>query len=241
MISEKIFIKNYVSFWKSIFPLANVFIKSVLIESKNKGNELQITTTGRRLSFVSQMGFVLFSHVVLKNISKEEIDSLTITNSWYQRIESSSMKQFEKYSDDEQDINEPLNSQELIDAKKIFERLYTYFFNQPQQKIIVSPIFNGCGLIDDCYGDLLFEDILYEVKAVNRNFNIQDFRQIITYCALNHVSKQYYIKRIGLYNPRYDSHYVIDLEAFATSISGNSFSNICWEIINYISTDQSSK
>lgn len=241
MISEKFFIKNYVSFWKSIFPLSNVFIKSVLLECPNKGNELAITTTGRRLSIISQIGFVIFSHVALNNIKREEIDSLTISNSWYQSVETVIIKQFEQFSDGKQGINERLNNHELADAKKIFERLYNKFCNKPLQDIIMSPIFNGCGFIDDCYGDLILGDILYEVKTVNRNFNIQDFRQIITYCVLNHVSKQYCIKKIGLYNPRYDTHYVIDLDAFATAISGNNFSNICWEIINFISTDHSSR
>ncbi|MDQ7096849.1 hypothetical protein REC12_24965 [Desulfosporosinus sp. PR] len=241
MISEKFFIKNYGSFWKSIFPLANIFIKSVLLECPNKGNELSLTTIGRRLSFVSHIGYLLFSQVALKNITRTKIDSLTIVNSWYQSLEKIGQNQFEKYADDEQDINDRLNTKELDDAKEIFERLYNQFCNNMQQEIHISPKFNGCGIIDDCYGDLLIGDILYEIKTVNRNFNIQDFRQLITYSSLNYASKQYSIKKIGLYNPRYDTHYMIELETFAATISGNNFSNICWEIINYISTEQLSK
>ena len=269
MINEKVFIKRYTAFWKNIFPLSNLFMRNVNRETTEGKDDISIDTTGRRMSFVSHIGFLLFSLAIKKSINLEEIKKINLSDANYKDIENFAIEQFRIYDDDSSSINSPLDENELGDALLLAERLILKFTNQKDpnryflfdesirdiisqsenllrnyhapQELIVSPFFKGCGFIDDCSGDLIYGDTLVEIKTVNRNFHIQDFRQLMTYCALNYASKQYNIRKIGIYNPRNSMWFTISLDDFAQAISGRDLPELCWDILNFISEDEASK
>ena len=231
MISEKTFIKNYVGFWNALFPLRNTFVKGVNLKCSQRQTNIELSTQRRRFSFVSEVGFQIFA------LCKEQmipVDAIVFKNDLYQQVEDKCQKKFESFQDDDIAIRDSLSKIEFDDAMKIAQSLNRKF---PESSIIVNPKFVGCSIIDTCYGDILTKDTLYEVKSVSRNFNISDFRQLITYCTLNYVSKQYNINSIGLYNPKRTMSYEIPLESFAYAVAGSSLSDIFWNIVNFISMD----
>lgn len=235
MISEKVFIKNYTGFWNSLFPLHNAFMKGVILECSQHQSDIELTTTGRRFSFVSEVGFQIF---VLCTERQIPISDITFNSDLYKQVEGKCHEKFELFHDDDSTIRDSLSRNEFDDAIKIIHSLNRKFLGRT---VTVNPQFTGCSIIDTCYGDILIGNTLYEIKSVTRNFNIIDFRQLITYCALNYVSKIHSINSIGLYNPKRNMTYEIDLELFASAIAGAFIHDIYWDILNFISHDDTSK
>lgn len=240
MISEKAFIQNHPSFWKTLFPLANIFMRGIQLECKQKQNDLDMYTKGRRFSFVSQIGFMVFVHCIKDARLHFPQNEIKKEAPWYEEIEMLCITQFRLFEDDDDTIRAPLNNDEFEDAKKLSLRLLERFENK-KKNILIYPEFAGCGWLDTCYGDIVVENTIYEIKSVNRNYNISDYRQLMVYCALNHLSKQHNIQTIALYNPRKDILCTHKLEDFASAISGATFNDLCWEIINYIGSEDTSK
>ena len=235
MISEKVFIKNYTGFWNSLFPLYNAFMKGVILECSQHNWDIELITSGRRFSFLSEVGFQIFALCKEHQISLSDI---TYNCDLYKQVEGRCYQKFKLFHDDDTTIRDSLSENEFGDAIKITQSLVRKFSGNT---VTVNPHFAGCGIIDTCYGDVITNNTLYEIKSVTRNFNIVDFRQLITYCALNHVSKKYNVSSIGLYNPKRNMTYKIDLELFASAIAGATISDIYWDIVNFISCDDTSK
>lgn len=235
MISEKVFIKNYPGFWNSLFPLQNTFLRGVTLDCSRHQLEIELHTSGRRFSFVSEVGFQLFAQCRSK---KSSIDDIGYGNDLYEFIENQCRNKFELFHDDDLTIRNPLSIDEYSDAIKVAKLLNNKF---RINGVIVNPKFLGCSIVDACYGDVLVDSTLYEIKTVSRNFNIMDFRQLITYCTLNYISKSFHINSIGLYNPKKDLSYEISLDMFASAIAGVSIYEIYWSVINFISGNDSSK
>lgn len=205
------------------------------MECSQHKNGIELNTTGRRFSFVSEIGFQLYSSTKTKSI---ELNDFTFKSELYNSVERFCIQKFNLFNDDDPTISDPLTEIEFEDAFRIAATIESKFYSQD---VYVSPKFKGCSIIDTCYGDILVDDILYEIKSVNRNFNIIDFRQLLTYCALNYVSKEYDINSIGLFNPKKGMSYTVPLNVFSSTIAGAEINELYWDFINFISQDKSSK
>ena len=82
------------------------------------------------------------------------------------------------------------------------------------------PYFKGCGLIDECFGDVIMGDTLYEIKSVSGNFIMEHFKQVFVYFALNYISKNYSLKNIAIYNPRKDLCFKIPIRISSFTFKG---------------------
>ena len=122
----------------------------------------------------------------------------------------------------------------------IAERLRKFFKNGGR-KVVVRPIFYGCGFIDTSEGDVIFGDTLYEVKTVERTFRSSDVRQVLTYAALNSGSGQYSISRFGLFNPRRGNYCELDLDDVCVGISGRPAQELFSIVIETISSGDISR
>ena|GEM_PF-5704091 len=235
MISEKMFIRNYSGFWSALFPLQKTFIKGVILESSQNQCERELRITGRRFSFVSEVGFQMYSKCFYERI---DVNSVKYNSALHNSIEELCKQKFKLFGDDDDTICDSLSETEFGDSQKIAYILENKFCNR---RVLMSPMFCGCGIIDTCYGDIIADDILFEIKAVNRNFNMMDFKQLVTYCSLNHITKTHVINSIGLFNPKKNMSYVISLDLFAATIAGTKINDVYWNVIHFISQDESSK
>ena len=103
-----------------------------------------------------------------------------------------------------------------------------------------DPFFPGCGIMSSCRGDLISGQTLVEVKAQkarteNKPFRIEDFRQLIVYCALNYLAgEKYKITKINLFNPRLGYLWSSDLEEFIYIISNSTSAELFENLGNYL-------
>lgn len=233
MISEKQLVSNYSFFWKSILPLQKIFQRKVNLEKCKTGDKfLESTIIGRRRSYISHVSFwVYFYSLKYKtNIISEKFDKRT-----EDKIESLCSKQFDEYNRGIENINAKLSMKEWNEIYKLAQRLYKFFDDLYENKNIeFNPRFKGCGFLDDCYGDILVGDCLYEIKMIDRNFRVNDFQQILTYCSLNSISKQYNINKVCILNPRSGEYFKADLDNLCIMISGKNKSKLFHEIIDFL-------
>ncbi len=110
-----------------------------------------------------------------------------------------------------------------------------------KSKIIVRPVFDGCGYIDASEGDVILGDVIYEVKTVERQFRGTDIRQVVTYAALNSLSKQYTVSNIGLFNPRSGMYFQENIDVLCWEISGKTGQELFSEIEKAISSGETSR
>jgi hypothetical protein len=137
---------------------------------------------------------------------------------------------------------ERINDAEKKEAIVLMRRLNDFFAKKHSNiQLILSPIFPGCGKIDDCEGDVLVSTVLYEIKAGDRNFRLIDIKQVLTYCALNYAVQRYKIEKIGLINPRKGVFFLQPLDQLARGLAGTTPSQILSDIMDFISQSFSSR
>lgn len=136
-------------------------------------------------------------------------------------------------------LKQPISHVEKGESQEIFKNLYNYF--SLRGDLIIRPIFNGCGYLDKSEGDIISKLCLFEVKTVNRAFRSTDIRQLVTYCALNHLSCQYEIQNIGIFNPRRGVYFELPVEMICYEISGRSSQELFDTIIHAISSGDISR
>ena len=130
---------------------------------------------------------------------------------------------------------------EANDALRLARNLYRYFVDRAKSEpIIVFPPIAGCGLIDACEGDVIVGRRLYEVKAVDRNYRAIEVRQLLTYCALNHVSGESHLDGVGLLNPRRGTCVELDLDELCRDVSGESPAALFSEIVEFATSAETS-
>lgn len=205
MISEASFSRGYSSFWTEYFPWLNSYCQSL--------NKYNLTEVHHPISETD-----LSEHRAINN---------TIAFFHFRNIASNSEFDLE------------LSKDEGILFMKRFQRnnIDTYLFNETDQKIIltqvqhlvsryhnstlVSPFFPGCGILDNCYGDIIQGNTLSEIKAGDRQIIPADLRQLIIYSALNWISTstKYEFNTIEIYNPRVGYSWSSSIDEFIFSIA----------------------
>ncbi|WP_127575732.1 hypothetical protein [Paenibacillus barengoltzii] len=231
MISEKEFIFNFSFFWKSILPTSSLFLKKINDELYTKEYEyLNSGITGRRRSFISYVSFQIYVCFANKQYQEDQFTFET-----YKLIEPEYIKRFCELDSDDSEITLPLNVIEYEETMILAQRLYKFFSSNYNNQIVTNPAFKGCGYLNNCYGDIIADDTLYEIKMVNRNFRIQDCKQLLTYSALNYATKQYQINNVALFNSRSGKLVKMNIDDFCLTLSGKSATFLFGEIIEFIS------
>ncbi len=241
MINEKQFISNYNSFWDSVAPLQTIFQRKVRLDVQKTGEKpIRSTISGRRRSYISFVAQSLFMYAIKHDIELSISNRLSIDIE--SDIEKKSFLQFKYYSIEIPDLRSFLTNSEWIEIYNIAIRTLNFFKSRMNDTPIeFNPHFRGCGFVDTCYGDVYLDNCLYEIKMVDRNFRNIDFRQILTYCCLNKLSKRYVIERVNLYNPVHGVYFETNLNEFCYMISGKNENELLEEICSFMSGGSISK
>jgi len=222
MISEKNFAKRYTSFWVEHTRWFSDYYATTDALGKRKVKPIDLP---------ENPGHVYINNIIatthFKNISSDPGYDIELSyNESNPLIDAFGKKKRENYSftgDNRQIVT--------IQA----ERLAALYAGN----LIHDPAFPGCGLMTNCKGDLLYGTTLVEIKAYReigrKPFHPEDFKQLLTYCALNFLAGNIYtIEKIQLFNPRMGYLWQSDLEEFVFLIS-NSTSAVLFENIgNYL-------
>ncbi len=131
-----------------------------------------------------------------------------------------------------------MDDADVEEATVLGKRLFLFFHEVNARNLAPFPVFRGCGWVDECVGDVLSDEALFEVKAGGRNFRSIDLRQVLVYCALNFASRAYDIPRICLVNPRMGVFLDEPVDRLCGELAGRPASDILSDIIQFISDTQ---
>jgi len=112
------------------------------------------------------------------------------------------------------------------------------FDSSCNDSVVLSPEFQGCGVVSACFGDVISDGCLFEIKAGDRGFRITDLRQLLIYSALAHSSKQLTFQSIALLNPRTGQFWKKTLDQVSLSIAGQSFIDTLDELVKRFTEHQ---
>lgn len=236
MISEVGFAKGFLSFWDTVIPYMKQYMKicNLNLETFEVAENIQFSNnTYKPLS--AELGFRLFCKEL--NDGEQSLAAQVIS-----KIEKETCDYIAKFGDIGTS-GVKITEGERKEAIWLKNNLIRFFNDVWKNKspVITSPFFVGCGILDHCWGDIIVGDTLFEIKAVDRNFQAPDMRQLLTYLVLNYASKNYNIKRIGLLNPRRCVFYWDNVNSAVAKISGESFDWVANETINLLSGGDLSK
>jgi len=88
---------------------------------------------------------------------------------------------------------------------------------------------------------LILHIVNFEVKTVDRSFRSADLRQLLTYTALNSVSKEDDINVVGLVNPRRGLSFEMPVSEICMDISGRSAENLFSMVVQVFSSGEISR
>lgn len=226
MIDAASFATYHNAFWAEYTPTSEHFLRRLNLEYVKRWSlPLGKPKEPIRAAFVAELAFSRFC-AGIDGVPKGEIDKLALAETG---------KRLRPLLEDPATLEGPLTS---VEEKQISELEGTLrsFFTWRATCSVARPLFRGCGYIDTSEGDVLRESCLFEVKTVDRAFRSIDIRQLTTYCALNHASRQYKIDSIGVFNPRRGLYFEYLINDVPREISGRSAQELFDDIVHVISS-----
>jgi hypothetical protein len=238
VISERRLVSSHSSFWRNAMPMADAFVRQMNRTLTRVVPPCHSAFKGIRNSLISELSFRFYSLVCNNQISFSELlsDSQMVAD-----IEKEVCRYISRLERSEA-LLPSLDFDEIDEAillAKNLKNLMTY--SNPGKSVLTRPHFIGCGIVDDCEGDIIVGTTLYELKNVERDFRLADIRQLLTYCSLNHASDKKEIDTIGLINARSGLTYKINVNELSFLVAGVSANELFGDVIRYITVDTPSR
>lgn len=214
MIGATRFVGAYLSFWKSMTPTIDLFVRQInldLYERVEPPTEYQVDPS--RSALVAETAFALFD----QQSGQDGIEENFFEN-FVEQSGAEARRRLALLNVD--NIVDVLNAEELDAVKELFRRLSSFFSERFRPELIVRPNFPGCGFIDRSEADVIYDGTLFEVKTVERTFRASDIKQLIIYAALNKKAESYFIRDLGIYNPKRGTKFVMSLDDICLEIAG---------------------
>ncbi|MBO1041983.1 hypothetical protein [Brucella pituitosa] len=227
MIDAARFSSSYTSFWNITTPTCEHLIRKINLSLYERENPVLPTSINSNRALIAEFGFEYFYllHQGMDKIHKKDVlieNSLTEAKKRIFKLRGSDLNSYE------------LGNEQIIEGIAIAGRL-SAFFSLSKYRLDVRPLIPGCGFVDQSEADVVKDDAIYEVKAVDRLFRSSDLRQLITYAALHSLKNGNDIKSVGVYNPRRGISFCLPLSFVAREISGKSQFDLFEDIYQAIS------
>ncbi|WP_131114170.1 hypothetical protein [Lichenihabitans psoromatis] len=131
-----------------------------------------------------------------------------------------------------------LSIADLDEASALATRMCSHLFYKRQDRVILAPRYDGCGIINTCFGDAISDlEHVIELKDGDRPFRSHEFRQITIYSAL-HLNKTGRMPpSISVINSRRGVSIDMPIGEFAGEVAGQSSYDYLREVIRVISDD----
>jgi len=229
VITEKRLAQAYHSFWKGAIPMATSYVRQRNLHLTRFAEPLSSSCEDNR-GLINETAFRLFAQGRNESKTVRRLQSDSVLASMDAALQF--IRRFREYS--RAPIG-PLSEGGVREAKLLAGRLEQCVRELRPRRVVVSPVFAGCGWLDECNGDLLLDNMLCEVKSPDGKFRGWDLRQVLVYAALNFQSKAYDITTVCLVNARLGVVLKEDLEDLCFELSGTSASDLLGEIVTFIS------
>ena len=230
MITEKRFVSSHHAFWRELLPMGEHYIRTVNQELPRFCEPLKSYSSPRFHGIVNELAFRLFVRSTREDSSPEDLGAQAIADELAGAL--AFIKSFRQHG------RGPLPTPgevELTEAIMLAQRTAAFFEQSSCGPLLTQPRFPGCGWLSECEGDVLASTVLYEIKAGDRPFRMQDVKQVLVYCALNFAAKLYDIGDICLVNPREGRYFSESLSQLCELISGRSAMHVLSDVVEYAS------
>lgn len=235
MISESTFSKKFTSFWNEILPNSKNYVRLInggLLEPVYE----PFDTADRKnnTALVNVLAFSMLREFCNKTQTLDQLsNSQYFSSQNFEELQAKDLLYLSKFSYGSE-CSLPLSEKEKVQASQLFRQMYLrYVANNSSSQI--DPKFDGCGFINESYGDLIADKKLIEIKSGERRFNLTDLRQILIYLVLNHYSKNSFdITSIELFNPRMGIAFTEEVESFCLNVSALNSQELFSEIQKFI-------
>ncbi|VUC88129.1 Uncharacterised protein [Raoultella terrigena] len=237
MISELTFSRKFTSFWNQLLPNANNFIRIIngsliedvyppLDDSNNKSNNV----------FVNECAFNLYTAIQNKSLDRNILSTQDLFhNPEFQAIFEQTKDYLKRFAYGS-DFKLPLSMIEYNTIREIANNIFSRYGMKNQ--VEVSPQFDGCGIINNSYGDIYYLNVLVEIKSGDRKFSVYDLRQVLIYFTLNFYSKdKRNIKNFELFNPRMGITYSDSIVTLCKELAFIQPEELYFEIMNSITEE----
>lgn len=231
MIDASSFAAHHNAFWASQTPTSEHFVRRLNLEYAERWTvPLDKPREQIRAAFVAELAFSRFCAKVAGTPEHEIMDPAL----------KEARKHLWSLVADPATLEEKLSETEEMQMLGLEINLDS-FFSSRGTYTVTRPLFRGCGYIDTSEGDILSGSCLFEVKAVDRPFRSIDIRQLVTYCALNHLSAQFELESMGVFNPRRGVYFETTIDKVSREISGQPSQELFDSIIHAISSGEISR
>lgn len=231
MIDAVNFSSSYNAFWNECTPTCEHFIRRLNLDGLERFEPPMKKSATSRRAFIAEFAFSLF-------IERKKDDAVggkkrsARAIGLAARLETKS--RLAPYAAQGLDLGREFDDEERREVNEIAKSLRE-FFHSSEKKLILRPVFSGCGYIDASEGDVIFGKTIFEIKTVERPFRSNDIRQAITYAALNYAAKKFDVENIGLFNPRSGQFFDVPFDLVSWEISGKSSQELFSIIIQTVS------
>lgn len=235
MISESTFSKKFTSFWNEILPNSKNYVRLInggLLEPVYE----PFDTADRKnnTALVNVHSFTMLRELCNKNQTLDQLFSNEYFKS--QRFDfllDMDLKYLSKFSYGAE-CTLPLSDKEKEQARQLFKQMYIRYVAN-NLNVVIDPKFDGCGFINESFGDFISGSKLVEIKSGERRFSLSDLRQLLVYLALNHYSRNpFHITHIELFNPRMGIAFSEAGDSFCLNLSALNSQDLFAEIQKFI-------
>lgn len=235
MISEVTFSKKFTSFWNEILPNSKNYVRLInaaLLEALYE--PFEPADRKNNTALVNVIAFSMLREVVDENKTLKEVkDPGYFKTDGFKVLLEKELSYLSRFSYGSE-CSLPLSLKERNQIRELFKQLYDRYYSK-KSILKIDPKFDGCGFINESYGDLICNKKLVEIKSGERKFNIYDIRQVLIYLVLNNYSKEKHdIHQVELFNPRMGIVYTEDMEEFCLNISALNSQELFSEIQKFI-------
>jgi hypothetical protein len=225
MISELRFAKAYNSLWRSLAPTMELFVRkaNLRLYERNWPQLVSIAAPGAR-SLINQVAF------------RSLVNAITADASYEGRIRFLEDRENMTAAEESLRGSRYLSTTDLDESSALAKRMCAHLFRRRQDHVVLNPRYEGCGLINACFGDAISdsEDII-ELKDGDRPFRSYEFRQITIYGALHLNSTGRLPRAFAIINSRRGVSVELPIDTLATEVAGQSGYDYLREVIRVIS------
>ena len=234
MISEKQLAESFDSFWQYHFPLLNPqFVRRMNAEDRERlvakdGSLIPPVPMRKdvgRFDLVAELAY----EFALEAYKKRFGDTSNIPKATQRALKRISA--LEGCSE----VPDP-TKQELADANLLLHN-YEHLFDMIASEGIIRfrPRIKGTGILGEMEADFCTTSTLFEAKAVNRNLQWIDLRQVVCYLVTGLGSCQYSWSHYCIFNPRLSVYYSGEVPELLSYLSGKSAPECISEVLDVLS------
>lgn len=224
MISELRFAKAYNSLWRSLAPTMELFVRKANLHLYERNwEELASNAAPGARSLINRVAF------------RSLVDAVAADTLYEQRIRFIEDRKNVAAAEESLTGLRFLSAAGLDESSALAKRMCFHLFRMRQDRVVLNPRYDGCGIINACFGDAISDsEHIIELKDGDRPFRSYEFRQITIYGALHLNSTGRLPPAFAVINSRRGVSVELSIDTLAGEVAGQSGYDYLREVIRVI-------